>query len=85
MNVQNLNEEGPHTVLCGVEVMINSRPVAKAPADPSDLEALTPKHLLFLKSKPSMPPGDFDKTDIYARQGWKQVWYMSDLILEKVD
>lgn len=50
LNVKNLDEEALHTVLCEVESIINSRPVTKASTDPNDLEALTPNHLLLLKS-----------------------------------
>lgn len=32
--VQNLDEEGLHTVLCEVEAIINSRPITKASTDP---------------------------------------------------
>ena len=48
--VQNLDEEGLHTVLCEVESIINSRPITRASTDPNDLEALTPNHLLLLKT-----------------------------------
>ena len=30
LNVQNLDEEGLHTVLCEVEAIINGRPITKA-------------------------------------------------------
>ncbi|KAK0152714.1 hypothetical protein N1851_005757 [Merluccius polli] len=45
LNVQSLDEEGLHTVLCEVEAIINGRPITKASMDPYDLEALTPNHL----------------------------------------
>ena len=83
LNVQNLDEEGLHTVLCEVEAIINGRPITKASTDPNDLEALTPNHLLLLKTLPSLPPGDFQETDIYARRRWKQVQYMADLFWKR--
>ena len=51
LKVQRLDEEGLHTVLCEVEAIINSRPITKASTDPNDLEALTPNHLLLLKTR----------------------------------
>lgn len=79
LNVQNLDEEGLHTVLCEVEAIINSRPITKASTDPNDLEALTPNHLLLLKTSPSLPTGNYQEVDVYAHRRWKQVQYMSDL------
>ena len=83
LRVQNLDEEGLHTVLCEVEAIINGRPITKASTDPHDLEALTPNHLLLLRTSPSLPPGKFNKDDIYARRRWKQVQYMSDLFWKR--
>lgn len=83
MKVQNLDEEGLHTVLCEVEAIINSRPITKASMDPNDLEALTPNHLLLLKTSPILPPGVFHSTDMYTHRRWKQVQYMSDLFWKR--
>lgn len=83
LKVQCLDEESLHTVLCEVEAIINGRPITKASADPNDLEALTPNHLLLLKTMPSLPPGLFQKEDVYARRRWRQVQYMSDLFWKR--
>ncbi|XP_019202879.1 uncharacterized protein LOC109195296 [Oreochromis niloticus] len=66
LKVQNLDNEGLCTVLCEAEAIVNSRPITKASTDPNDLEALTPNHLLLLKTKPLMPPGVFQKGDVYG-------------------
>lgn len=79
LKVQHLDVEGFHTVLCEVESIINGRPITKASTDPNDLEALTPNHLLLLKTSPSYPPGEFQRDDVYPRPRWRQVQYMSDL------
>ncbi len=79
LKVQNLDEESLHTVFCEIEAILNSRPITKASLDPNDLEALTPNHLLLLKTSPTLPPGVFQPTVIYAHRSWKQVQYMSDL------
>ncbi|XP_029967753.1 uncharacterized protein LOC115403094 [Salarias fasciatus] len=80
---QVLDEESLHTLLCEAEAILNSRPITKATSDPNDLEALTPNHLLLLKPKPSLPPGLFDKQDLYARKRWKQIQYMADLFWKR--
>ena len=51
--------------------------------DPNDLEALTPNHLLLLKSNPCFRPGLFQKSDLYARKRWRQVQYISDLFWKR--
>ncbi|KAK7878865.1 hypothetical protein WMY93_034256, partial [Mugilogobius chulae] len=83
LKVQNLDEEGLHTVLCEVEAILNSRPITKASTDPNDLEALTPNHLLLLKGQPSLPPGEFQASDLYTQRRWKQVQYISDLFWKR--
>lgn len=83
LKTQNLDEEGLHTVLCEVESIINSRPITKASPDPNDFEALTPNHLLLLKSKPSLPSRVFQKEDMYVRRRWRQVQYMSNLFWKR--
>ncbi|KAL0164586.1 hypothetical protein M9458_040339, partial [Cirrhinus mrigala] len=76
---QLLEDEGLHTLLCEVESIINGRPLTMNTDHPSDLEPLTPNHLLVLKTQPSFPPGVFTKDDVYARRRWRQIQYMADL------
>ncbi|XP_030854473.1 uncharacterized protein LOC115929512 [Strongylocentrotus purpuratus] len=76
---QRLDDEGLQTFLCEAEGIINGRPITKASNDPNDLEALTPNHLLLMKSQPALPPTITRETDIYVRRRWRQVQYMSDL------
>lgn len=83
LKVQNLDEEGLHTVLCEAEAIINSRPITRASTDPNDLEELTPNHLLLLQIMSSLPIGQFKKKDIYAHRRWKKVQYMSDLFWKR--
>nr|XP_054593653.1 uncharacterized protein LOC129160674 [Nothobranchius furzeri] len=69
---QVLDDEGLHTILCGAEAILNDRPLTKLSEDPNDLEALTPNHLLLMKGKPVLPPGIFEKEDLYVKRRWKQ-------------
>lgn len=83
LRLQKLDEESLHTLMCEAEAILNSRPITKASNDPNDLEALTPNHLLLLKSKPSLPPGLFDSQELYSRRRWKQVQYMADMFWKR--
>ena len=83
LNLQSLDEEGLQTVFCEAEAILNGRPITKASTDPDDLEALTPNHLLLLKAIPSLPPGIFQKTDLYSRRRWRQIQYMSDVFWKR--
>lgn len=79
LHQQTTDDEGLHTLFCEVEAILNSRPLSTVSSEPHDLEPLTPNHLLLLKTMPSLPPGVFQKSDIYAKRRWKQVQYMADL------
>ena len=68
------------TLLAEVECIINSRPLTVPSSDPGDLDPLTPNHLLTMKSKIAMlPPGDFQKTDVYLCRRWKRVQYLPNV------
>ncbi|KAK3712744.1 hypothetical protein QZH41_003350 [Actinostola sp. cb2023] len=76
---QTVDDEGLLTLMCEVESIINGRPITKVSDDPKDLEALTPNHLLLLKSRITLPPGIFRKEDQYSRRRWRQVQYLADV------
>lgn len=76
---QVLDDEGLATLMCEVESIVNGKPLTKVSDDPRDLEALTPNHLLLLRSGPTLPPGVFRKEDVYSRRRWRQVQYLSDV------
>ena len=60
-----LTDEGIHT-FCEVENIINSRPLTETSNAVSDLEPLTPNHILLLNGGVNNP-GDFDKDDTYVK------------------
>ena len=76
---QTLDDEGLLTLTCEVEAIVNGRPITKVSDDPRDPEALTPNHLLLLRSGPALPPGLFTKVDSYSRRRWRQVQYLADV------
>lgn len=79
MKEQPLDDEGLTTLMCEVESVVNGRPITKSSDDPSDSEALTPNHLLLLRSGPKLPPGVFRKEDGYSRRRWRQIQYLADV------
>lgn len=76
---QVLDEEGLSTLMCEVEAIVNSRPTTKSSDDPDDCEALTPNHLLLLRSGPCLPPGSFSKEDAHSRRRWRQVQCLAEV------
>lgn len=76
---QTLDDEGLATVFCEVEAILNSRPITRVSDDPQDLEALTPNHILLLKTNPLLPPGVFSNSDLSHRRRWRQVQYVAEL------
>ena len=80
---QVLDDEGLWTLLCEVESIINGRPLTKVSDDPRDVAAITPNHLLLLKSNHCMPPGIFSKSDCYGKRRWKQVQYLADIFWKR--
>ena len=76
---QPLDNEGLHTLLCKVESIINGRPITKVSDDPRDPEALTPSHLLLLRSGPRLPPGAFVKDGSFSRHRWRHVQYLAEV------
>ena len=61
------SDEQLYTLLCEVESTINSRPLTKASDDPTDLDVLTPNHLLHMKIPENLPPGTFVEKDLYMQ------------------
>ena len=70
-----MDDEALSTLMCEVETIINGQPITKVSDDPNDFEALTPNHLLLLRTGASFPPGLFNKTDYCVRRRWRQVQY----------
>lgn len=83
LSQQVLDDEGLQTLICEVEAILNDRPITKHSKDPMYLEALTPNHLLLLKTKPILPPRLFVREDLYLKPRWRQIQYMADLFWKR--
>ena len=75
----NMGNKGQVILMCEVEAIINARPLTKVSNDPRDMNALTPNHLLIIKSIQGFPPGVFNKSDQYSQRRWRQVQYMAEI------
>ncbi|XP_047474085.1 uncharacterized protein LOC125028654 [Penaeus chinensis] len=70
-----LDDESLVTLMHEIEAILNNRPLTANPNVPSDLEALTPNHLLQLRPGNEMALGDFSE-DCYSRKRWKQMQHL---------
>ena len=80
---QTTDDEGLSTLMCEVESILNSRPLTVFSDDPRDSEPLTPNHLLLLKSDSPMPPGTFQRDDLFSRRRWRQIQYLADIFWKR--
>ncbi|XP_068757566.1 uncharacterized protein [Montipora capricornis] len=76
---QTMDDQALSTLMCEVETIINGQPITKVSDDPNNFEALTPNHLLLLRTGAPFPPGLFNKTDCYVRRRRRQVQYLSNV------
>ena len=72
-----------HTLRAEVAGILNSRPLTLVSSDPKDLEPLTPKHLLSLRSNPSLPVESFGREDDCSKRRWRQVQYISEIFWKR--
>ena len=59
------------TVFAEVMPILNSHPISPASDDPSDMEPLTPNHLLLQRRNLAMPLAVFAKEELYSRKQWR--------------
>lgn len=66
-----VSEEVLHTVTVEVEAVVNSRPLTHVSSDGTDLEAITPNHILLGHPLCSLPPGLFCEADPPCKRSWR--------------
>ena len=72
-----VNEETLVTFLVEVEKTLNSRPITRVSSDSSDLEPLTPNHILLLRHNPCSAPSEFEDSDKFQAR-WKRVHILAN-------
>ena len=71
-----LQEPTLHTFACEVEAIMNNRPLLHVSSDVTDMEPLTPNHILLGRPQPVVPIGIFDQdADAYT---WKKAQVQAD-------
>ena len=80
---QSLDDEKLSTLMCIVESILNNRPLTMVSSDINDLEALTPNHILLMRSNAAVSRGVFGDHDNYTRRRWRQVQYLADLFWKR--
>ncbi|XP_059080012.1 uncharacterized protein LOC131878129 [Tigriopus californicus] len=70
-----LTDESLQTLFCEIESIMNQRPLTTVSNDPSDLEALTPNHLLHMRGGQTHP---FTTQSEMARSRWRKIQHMAD-------
>lgn len=75
-----LDDEILNMLLCEVEAVMNSRPLAKLSADPADPLPITANQILTMRTEVMRaPPGAFGDADLYSRRRWRKVQYLADI------
>ena len=80
---QPVTEEMLRTFLTEVQGILNRRPLTPISDDPKDLEPLTPNHLLLMRNNPNLPPGIFNKEEVYCKRRWRQVQYLAEIFWKR--
>lgn len=66
-----VSDEELQTAICGVERLLNSRPITYVSSDPQDLSPLTPSHFLVGELGGSFAPEALDQKQVYnPRKRW---------------
>ena len=66
------------TVFAKVVTILNSRLLTPVSDDPSDYEPLTPSHFLPQRRNFALPPGCFEREDLYRRKQWRRAQFLAD-------
>ena len=79
---QVLSYEMLTTLLVVAEGIVNNCPITPVSSDPTDLEPLTPNHLLIHRPA-AVPPRLFNSGDSKLTRKWRQVEYLADVFWKR--
>ena len=82
---QLVSGEALRTLMTEVEGILNGRPLTPNSDSSIDTEPLTPNQLNPNRSNLNLPPGTFEKSDLYCQRRWKQVQYLADVFWLEMD
>lgn len=79
-NGQQMNDDALRTFMREEEAVVNSRRLTtESITSPGSAEALTPNHLLTLKTRVLLPPpGAFKSADFYSKKWWRLVQHLTN-------
>ena len=78
IGAQTVTEEVLRTVLIEVEGILNSKPLGYVSSDISDLDPITPNHLLMGRPSSSLPPVVYPQSELLSRKRWRQSQILTD-------
>ncbi|XP_073721654.1 uncharacterized protein [Misgurnus anguillicaudatus] len=79
VGAQSVTEEVLRTVLVEVEGILNSKPLGYVSSDVSDIDPVTPNHLLMGRPDGSLPQVVYPQSEMISRKRWRQSQVLTDL------
>ena len=76
-------DEVLETAFAETEALVNSRPLTEVTSCSSDLEAITPHHLLISRANPVLPCDLFADNEISSKKRWRQVQVLINQVLAR--
>ncbi|KAL1267625.1 hypothetical protein QQF64_032988 [Cirrhinus molitorella] len=78
IGAQSVPEEVLRTVLIEVEAILNSKPLGYVSANISDMDPITPNHLLMGRPNSSLPQVVYHDSESLSRRRWRQSQILAD-------
>ncbi len=79
VGAQSVTEEVLRTVLTEIEGILNSKPLGYISSDISDMNPVTPNHLLMGRLDGSLPQVVYPQSEMISRKRWRHSQILTDL------